>query len=259
MKWLVFLILVGLADALEKKAEPRVVTRSLYSWFDQKAGDLVLKGNASIERDGVILRAEEIYYNEAKKEAFATNQTRLESKEFNLEAGQLKVYLPGNRTFSQMLENDMVVIAQKAPRLTEKPGPDGTYSQITAVEIKFFKASEKVEAFENVRMLQLKNEGLTVAEEMVVTGAYLEYLHKQKKALVKQDVKLTSKELGAEGQRLIYYQNDGRFYIVDDAKVFQYDENGKVKDTVAGNKILHILKEKRTILMGNVEGTLGPN
>ena len=54
-----------------------------------------------------------------------------------------------------------------------------------------------------------------------------------------------------------HYQKNDRFYLIDRAKVFEYDENGKAINQIAGNKILHLLKERRTILMGNVEGSLG--
>lgn len=150
----------------------------------------------------------------------------------------------------------MVIIAQKHPKLTQKVGKKKTYTQITAVEIKFFKEGEKIEAFENVRMTQLKVDGLKVQEDVVITGKYLEYLSQRKKALVKGDVNLESQDMGAEGQRLIFYQEQEKFYVIDQAKVFQYDKDGNVENEIRGNKILHLIKEDRTILMGNVEGSL---
>lgn len=249
--------LLGFLPVMAAPKEQKVMTRALYSWIDQKTGDLILKGSARIERDGVLLEADEILYNDRRKEAFATGNTRLSNKDFTLESGQLKVYLPGATALQGMLEEDMVAIAQKSPRLVGAPDESGRRNQVTAVEIKFYKGSEKVEAFENVRLLQFSTDGLRVKEELSVTGNYLEYLNQDKRALVKGRVKLSAKELGAEGERLIYYQKDQRFYVIGDASVHQLDPNGKVQDTVRGSKILHILNEKRTILMGNVEGQLG--
>ena len=103
----------------------------------------------------------------------------------------------------------------------------------------------------------MSTDGVQMKEEMIVTGGFLEYLHKQKKALVKNDVQLESNSLGGVGQRLIYYQNNDRFYLIDQAQVFEYDELGKPVNQISGNKILHLFKEGRTILMGNVEGSLG--
>ena len=235
----------------------RVETKALYSFVNHKTGELVLKGNAEVIRDGMSLKADKILYMEKKKEAFATGNVRLSNPDFVLESGQIRVYLKGNKTLKNLGEKDILIIAQKGPRLTEQASETEIVNQVSAVEIKFFKGQEKIEAMENVRMVQLKTDGVQLKEEMIVTGGFLEYLHKQKKALVKKDVQLESKSLGGVGQRLIYYQKNDRFYLIDKAKVFEYDENGKPVNQIAGNKILHLLKERRTILMGNVEGSLG--
>jgi lipopolysaccharide assembly outer membrane protein LptD (OstA) len=236
--------------------EKKVTTKALYSYFNQKTGELVLKGNAVVEREDIQLSADEIFYNNDKKEAYATGNVKLNHVDFILESGQLRLYLKGNRYLEQMMEKDMVMIAQKHPKLTEKMKENGQYSQITAVEIKFYKGSEKIEAFENVKMVQMMHDGLKSKEETVVLGDFMEYKSSDRLARVKGNVKLDSKDLGARGERLIYYQGQSKFYMIGDAHVFQYDAQGKVKDTISGNKILHFLKEKRTILMGNIEGSL---
>lgn len=240
-----------------RQQEPKVETRALYSYVNQKTGELVLKGNAEVIRDGISLKADKILYMEKKKEAFAEGNVRLSNPDFVLESGQIRVYLQGNEHLNNLGEKDILVIAQKGPRLTEKATTSKIVNQVSAVEIKFFKGQEKIEALENVRMVQMSTDGVQMKEEMVVTGGFLEYLHKQKKALVKKDVQLESKSLGGVGQRLIYYQNNDRFYLIDQAQVFEYDELGKPVNQISGNKILHLFKEGRTILMGNVEGSLG--
>ena len=193
----------------------RVETKALYSFVNQKTGELVLKGNAEVIRDGMSLKADKILYMEKKKEAFATGNVRLSIPDFVLESGQIRVYLQGNETLKNLGEKDILIIAQKGPRLTEQASETQIVNQVSAVEIKFFKGQEKIEAMENVRMVQMRTEGVQLKEEMVVTGGFLEYLHKQKKALVKKNVQLESKSLGGVGQRLIYYQKNDRFYLID--------------------------------------------
>ena len=252
-----FLFVVTCINLWANEDKSRVETKALYSFVNQKTGELVLEGNAEVIRDGMSLKADKILYMEKKKEAFATGNVRLSNPDFILESGQIRVYLQGNETLENFGEKDILIIAQKGPRLTEQASETQLVNQVSAVEIKFFKGQEKIEAIENVRMVQMRTDGLQLKEEMVVTGGFLEYLHKQKKALVKKDVQLESKSLGGVGQRLIYYQKNDRFYLIDKAKVFEYDENGKRVNQIAGNKILHLLKDRRTILMGNVEGSLG--
>ncbi len=254
--WCLSYLIIG-SSIWANKDDSRVETRALYSFVNQKTGELVLKGNAEVIRDGMSLKADKILYMEKKKEAFATGNVRLSNSDFILESGQIRVYLQGNETLKSLGEKDILIIAQKGPRLTEQASESQVVNQVSAVEIKFFKGQEKIEAMENVRMVQMSTDGVQLKEEMVVTGGFLEYLHKQKKALVKKDVQLESKSLGGVGQRLIYYQKNDRFYLIDRAKVFEYDEKGKAVNQIAGNKILHLLKEGRTILMGNVEGSLG--
>lgn len=249
-------ILNPILMAAPNNAKERVVTKALYSYFNQKTGELVLKGNAQVKRDDLSLFADKILYMEKKKEAFATGNVKLVSADFTLEAGQIRVYLVGNETLKRMSETDTLVIAQKHPRLLEKADKGDLFNQVTAVEIKFFKGRETIESFENVKMVQLKQEGVELLEQMVITGEYMEYKHLQKKALVKNNVKLESKDLGGEGERLIYYQKGNKFYLIDSAKVYEYDKRGKVANTIQGNKILHLIDEGRTILMGNVEGSL---
>lgn len=238
-------------------AAPKVETRALSSTINQKTGELLLKGNAEVIRDGISLKADKIIFKEKEKEAFAEGNVRLSNPDFVLESEEIRVYLQGNKTLQSLGEKDILVIAYKGPRLTEKATETKIVNQVSAVQIKFFKGQEKIEALENVRMVQMSTDGVQMKEEMVVTGGFLEYLHKQKKALVKENVQLESKSLGGAGQRLIYYQKDDRFYLIDQARVFEYDDNGKAVNQISGNKILHLIKEGRTILMGNVEGSLG--
>ena len=253
----IFMLLGALI--LLQAEEKKVTTKALYSFFNQKSGELVLKGNAMVAREDITLHADKILYMEQKKEAFATGNVKLKSDDFILEAGQLRVYLQGNKTLKSLHEDDVLVIAQKHPRLTEKADETGKLNQVTAVEIKFFKGDERIEAFENVKLVQMSTDGLQVHEEMVVTGKYMEYLHKRNKALVKGAVKLESKDLGGKGDRLIYYQKGAKFYLIGKASVYEYDKNGRATNEISGNRILHLIKEKRTILMGNVEGNLEYN
>jgi lipopolysaccharide assembly outer membrane protein LptD (OstA) len=255
--FIVFLLVFFCANQYfcAEEQEKKITTRALYSFFNQKTGELVLKGGASIFRDDISLNADEIFYNAEKKEAFATGQVVLEHDEFILESGQLRLYMKGSKILTDMHEQEMLVIAQKHPKLTEKT-PDRDFTVITAVELKFFRAEEKVEAFENVKMVQYEKTAFKPSEKVVITGDYMEYLSLEKRALVRNSVKLKTSDMGADGQRLIYYQDQEQFYIIGDARIQQYDEQGVVRDTITGNKLLHKIAEKRTILMGNIEGSL---
>lgn len=231
----------------------KVETKSLYSYFDQKKGELVLKGNAEIHRDGISLYANEIFFHESKKEAFATGLVRLEMDQITLNSGQIRVYLKGNKTFSALQENEAVVIAQKHPRLIEKDKNTGLINEITAVEIKFYKGDEKIEAFENVKLVQ---GGAKDEKPTVITGNYLEYNHLQGKALIKNNVKIVSPGMGGQGDRLIYYRKDEKFYLIGNALIFEMNEQNQKINEVKSEKILHLIREKRTIQMGDVEGVI---
>jgi lipopolysaccharide export system protein LptA len=246
-------LLIGSAFGSEK-----TITRSLYSYFNQKSGELVLKGDARILRENFSLFANEIYYQEEKKEAFAKGQVRLVSPDFTLYCGQMRVYLKGGVLTQGLAEDDVLVIAQKHPRLVEKLGSDGTYTQITAVEIKFYKQNKRVEAFENVRLVRFLD-GAVPTEEVRITGDYLEVLSQQKKILVKNNVELKSEQISGIGNRLIYYQADAKFYLIGKARLREYDAKGRVRNEITSHRILHLLKEKRTIQMGGVEGILEMN
>lgn len=239
----------------EEEAEKKVITKALYSFFNQKTGELVLKGSAYILRDDISLQADEIFYNADKKEAFASGQVILEHAEFVLECGQLRLYLTGNQILLQMHEKEMLVIAQQHPKLTEKTA-HREFTVITAVELKFFRATERVEAFENVKMVQYEKAAFLPQTKVTITGDYMEYLSRDKRALVRNEVNLRTSDLEADGRRLIYYQEQEQFYIIGDARIRQYDENGIVRDTITGDKLLHKIDEKRTIIMGNIEGSL---
>ncbi len=252
------LLIVFSLLTLEIFAAEKTVTRSLYSYFNQKSGELVLKGDASILRDNFSLFANEIYYKEEKKEAFAKGQVRLVSPDFTLYCGQMRVYLKGGALTQSLAEDDVMVIAQKHPRLVETRGSDGTYTQITAVEIKFYKRDQRVEAFENIRLVRFLD-GTVPKEEVKITGDYLEVLSQQKKILVKNNVELKSEQITGIGERLIYYQEDAKFYLLGKARIREYDTRGRVRNEISSHRILHLLKEKRTIQMGGVEGILEMN
>ena len=248
-----FLITLALGWSSTTPESKKVETRSLYSYFDQKKGELVLKGSAEIHRDGISLYANEIFFHESKKEAFATGLVRLEMDQITLNSGQIRVYLKGNQSFSALQENDAVVIAQKHPRLIEKVKGTGAVNEITAVEIKFYKGDEKIEAFENVKLIQ---GGAKDEKPTVITGDYLEYNHLQGKALIKNKVEITSPGMGGRGDRLIYYRKDEKFYLIGNAVIFELSEQGQKVNEVKSEKILHLIREKRTIQMGDVEGVI---
>jgi lipopolysaccharide export system protein LptA len=76
------------------------------------------------------------------------------------------------------------------------------------------------------------------------------------RAVLKGKVTVESPTYNVEARRLVYDSVAGRFTAVGDATVVGFDSNGNVSSTVAGNKIVHFLKERRSMVLGGVSGEI---
>ena len=66
-------------------------------------------------------------------------------------------------------------------------------------------------------------------------------------------------EMGARGERVFYHQLERKIYIVGMANAWNFDAKGKPINLITGNKIVHFLDEKRSVVLGGVTATVYPD
>ena len=87
----------------------------------------------------------------------------------------------------------------------------------------------------------------------------MDALMEGKRSMFKGNVRVSTPELGATGKRLYFHQVDRKFYVVGDARAWNFDEKGKRTNMIVGNKIVHFLDDRRSVVLGGVTAQVYPD
>ena len=58
---------------------------------------------------------------------------------------------------------------------------------------------------------------------------------------------------------MLYEQESRRVYLLDGARIWNYDSRGKKLDELRGDKVIYFLDEARTIALGGVRAQVHPD
>jgi lipopolysaccharide export system protein LptA len=127
-----------------------------------------------------------------------------------------------------------------------------------AVQLRLFPREGRVEAIEDVEVEQTRRIGGEPVIEMRVTCRVAEILARGKRNIFKGDVRVETPDIGAEAGRMLFEQESRRVYLLDGARVWNYDSGGKRLDELQGDKVIYFLDEARTVALGGVRASVVP-
>jgi len=216
--------------------------------LDRGQGVLELQGHVRVARGDATLSGEYLKWNRDTKILEMRGDVVVQDVGFDLRSDHLLYDL----------EEDAVT-AWGRPRLRQKPEVAGGQEiHMRAVQLRLFPKEGRVEALEDVEIEQLAGQGAAAVLEMRVTCRVAEMLSRGRRNIFKGEVRVDTPDIGAVAGRMLYEQESRRVYLLDGARVWNYDSGGRKLDELRGDKVIYFLDEARTISLGGVRAQVHP-
>lgn len=211
-----------------------------------------LSGNVIVEFGDIRLSAGRMVYTSLKRELNAWDEVKIIDPTFNLYCDRLNYSLQKNEA-----------VAWGNPKLVFVEGKEGkeiSKTVLTGVQIWIFTKEQRVQVFEDVCISKYGSSADDKAEvEFRVRCTSMESLRRVKRTTFKGEVSLETPTVGASAARGLFDQLNNRFYLLGDSKAWNYTLSGDKVNSVEGDKIVYFLKEKKTVVVGNVVADVLPD
>lgn len=214
--------------------------------IDRGQNELVLEGHVRLQKGTTRLSGERVRWLKGARTLEIRGGVRIEDTATTLTCAHLLYDL-----------GEDAVTAWGRPRIEQSPQP-GRPEQVilTAVQLRLFPKQGRIEAIEDVLVEQVAGEGADERVEMRVSCRVAEVLARGRRNVFKGDVKVETPDIGAEAGRMLYEQESRRAYLLDGARVWNYDTGGQKLDELRGDKVIYLLDEGRTIALGGVRAAV---
>ncbi|MBI4858879.1 MAG: hypothetical protein HY815_01190 [Candidatus Riflebacteria bacterium] len=209
-------------------------------------------GHVRMERRGHVLETDRILYNRKTQELTAIGNVLLSDPRYTLSCGRLVFYGPQE-----------MGVAWESPKIVETVrGPDGEIvdrMEITAFQMTFYSADQRVEGLERVRIYRTVRRKDKLELDFKITADSMDTNLVTRMSVFKGEVQVDSPTYAVEASRLIFDATSERFTCIGNARVVGFDASGDRISSVEGNKIVHLIREKRTLVMGGVTAAVVPD
>jgi len=227
--------------------EERYVRISADSTVNAEDDIVQFTGHVTALRKGLRLETNQIRYDRRTLQLEASGNVRVQDPLFSLTSDRLTLYTASD-----------VGVAWESPRILQerKDAAGGVLerTEINAIQITFYTTEDRVEGLERVRIFRWVKRGRELALDFKIFADALDANLLTRRSVFKGGVRVESPTYNLTANRLIYDQTMGRFIAVGEARVEGFDAGGKVGNVVEGNKLIHFLDERRTIVSGSVAG-----
>lgn len=216
--------------------------------MDRGQDVLVLEGHVRLAKGDTVLSGQHMKWLRSRRTLEISGDVSVQNKTSRLSSEHLLYDL----------EEDAVT-AWGRPRLRQSSNQGlGEDVVMRAVQLRLFPGEGRVEAIEDVEVEQTRGQGAERAIEMRVTCRVAEVLARGKRNIFKGDVRVETPDIGAEAGRMLFEQESRRVYLLDGARVWNYDSRGRRLDELQGDKVIYFLDEARTVALGGVRATVIP-
>lgn len=210
-----------------------------------------LSGNVRVRKDDTLLETDRMSYDRRTDTLSAEGTVRLLDPAFEITCRHLLF----------RVEEDQGT-AWGDPRVVQKllaeKGTSKGWVDLRAAQVKFFSLEKRISAFENVVVEQWDGgEHPTIAVRIRCRS--MEALMENRRSVFKGGVEVETPEMGARGERVFYHQLERKIYVVGQASAWNFDGRGQAINVISGNKIVHFLDEKRSVVLGGVTARVFPD
>jgi lipopolysaccharide export system protein LptA len=215
--------------------------------LDRGQETLELEGHVRVAKGTTTLSGEHLKWTRSRQLLELRGDVVVQDKDFRLGSEHLLYDLAAD-----------AATAWGRPRLAQEAGQGAQEIVMRAVQLRLFPKEGRVEALEDVELEQLARTGSESTLEMRVTCRVGEILSRGRRNVFKGDVRVETPDIGATAGRMLYEQESRRVYLLDGARVWNYDSGGKKLDELRGDKVIYFLDEARTISLGGVRASVHP-
>ena len=210
-----------------------------------------LAGNVVVARGQLRLSADRMRYDRQSGALEAWGAVEVFDPAFSLTCSRL--------TFSTRTDE---AVAWGNPTLRQKEeeagGRETFETELTGVQVRVFSRERRVQVLEDVALTRYKVVGGVRVVDLRVRCRSLEALSMARKSSFKGGVAIETPLVGARGERAVFDQVSGKFYIIGRASAWNFDGSGRKINVVRGDKIVYFTREKRTVVIGNVTADVAP-
>ncbi|MBI4872040.1 MAG: hypothetical protein HY814_10800 [Candidatus Riflebacteria bacterium] len=215
----------------------KVVLTGDRATFDVRHGIYEMIGHATARKAEGSLWAQRILYRHLARFLQASGQVRYESPEYVLTAGVMEYDL----------KREWFVARQQPEAVLRRAGQDGQ-TRVTADTLSFDRTREKFVA-EGQVVTKISQPG---REQYEVTSRIAESYYLQGRSLFRDGVRIRSSEMGANGDRAVFYEKSEKVHVLGKAKAWKVERDGSINRTIEGNHIIHDLRTGRSVALQQV-------
>lgn len=210
-----------------------------------------LSGNVRVKKDETLLETDRMSYDRRTDTLTAEGTVRLVDPSFEISCRHLVFRV---REDEGTAWGDPRVVQ----RMQGAEGRKGGWVDLRASQVKFFTLEKRIGAFERVVVEQWDG-GERPALAVRIRCRSMEALMENRRSVFKGGVELETPEMGARGERVFYHQLERKIYVVGNASAWNFDPRGAPINVITGNKIVHFLDEKRSVVLGGVTARVYPD
>ena len=210
-----------------------------------------LFGSVVLERGELRLSAARMRYSRRDGILEAWDAVEIRDPDFLLECARL--------SFDIHKEE---VVAWGDPRLIQREGTGARSfeTELVGVQVRIFAKERRVQVLERVVLSRfLLDKGERASVELRVRCRVVDALTQARRSVFKGDVSIETPTIGAVGQRALFDQMAGTFYILGGAKAWNHDESGQAINVIRGEKIVYFLDDRRSVVIGGVTADVEPD
>jgi LPS export ABC transporter protein LptC len=241
--------ITSLGDGGRRSLDVPVLVRGRKADFDLSRGIYDVTGDAWAKKADQEVRSDKMAFNRGRNTLTAIGNAVATRPDLTVTAGRLEYWV--DREAGLAIDGPKAV--QRTPRTTNE-GESKT--ELTAKQLEMDFKRSILEGKEDVHLQRdVMYEG-DWDKDYEIKAKFVTSLYAQGRSTFRDDVKIDATQVGATGQRAIFYQKTGKLYVIGDANAWEYDEDKQKMNPIRGEKILHDLKSGKSQVLGRVEGLM---
>ncbi|MBI3893035.1 MAG: hypothetical protein HY303_16075 [Candidatus Wallbacteria bacterium] len=215
---------------------------------DAKGDVIEVQGNVKVTRGNFTLNCDKLHYDRKADAALATGEVKATDGTYVLTCRRLKYYA-----------GKQVAIAWDDPLASSRsPLPGGAVElvELRATQITLEMADERMDGLDHVEVTRWLLQGDRRDKDVTIRSREVEIDQVARTSLFRGDVEIDSPTVGARARRALLEEPLDRLTLIGEAEAWTPGPKGEKLDRVSGAKILHFLRQKRSIVIGTVEGRM---
>ncbi len=215
---------------------------------DESGDVLEVRGNVRVTRGAFSMSCDLLRYERKTDTALATGEVRASDGSYELTCRRLKYQV-----------EKQLAIAWDDPVATRKtPAADGVEEQVElrGTQISLDLGNQRIEGLDRVELTRWLVRGGKRERDVSVRGDEVEIDQVARSSLFRGHVAIESAAMAARSERAFLEEPLDRLTLIGSAEAWSPGPGGERRDEVSGAKILHFLKQKRSIVIGTVQGRM---